>query len=126
MKYLIDTHIFIWFATGNKKLASNYISLIKNPEIEIFLSNVSVWEIALKSNLGKLSIGIPFHNMEHYLSEQRIQILPYTFGDLNRLFELPFHHRDPFDRLIIAQAMNNNLTVISDDKNFSNYQIPVI
>ena len=126
MTYLIDTHVLIWYVAGNEKLDGRFVSTIQNSENNIFVSKISLWEIAIKASLGKLSIGIPLPELEEYLVQKKITILDFDYADLQRLIQLPFHHRDPFDRLIISQAINKNLTVISDDNKFRLYPIQLL
>ena len=124
MKYLLDTHTLIWFLTGDRKLSDKARGLIDNPGNRKFLSIASLWEIAIKVSLGKLALNKPF---EKFFPEQlhfnRIEILDITVDNLIKLTTLPFHHRDPFDRLIIAQALVEGLPVIGADVIFDTYGI---
>ena len=126
MTYLIDTHVLIWYVAGNEKLDSRFISTIQDSENTIFLSKISLWEIAIKASLGKLSIGISLPVLVEYLVQKKITTLDFDYADLQSLIHLPFHHRDPFDRLIISQAINKNLTVISDDSKFRLYPVQLL
>lgn len=126
MTYLIDTHVLIWYATGNPQLNPLFVREIQNTDNIIILSKASLWEIAVKVSLGKLSIGIPFSELEEYLVEKKIDTLEFDFQDLQKLIELPFYHRDPFDRLIISQAINKNLTLITDDNKFQLYPVQLL
>ena len=124
MKYLLDTHTLIWFLIGDKKLSDTARRLIDNPSNEKFLSIVSLWEIAIKVSLGKLALGKSFEKLfPEQLHFNHIQILDITVDSLTKLATLPFHHRDPFDRLIIAQALVEELPVISTDMIFDAYGI---
>jgi len=123
MKYLIDTHILIWYMEGNEKLKNAEIAIIDNPENQIFISNVSLWEMTIKSSLKKLDLFVPILEMESFLNEKDIQLYSFNYQHLNTLHALPFHHGDPFDRLIIAQAIADDLTIITDDKQFKNYDV---
>jgi PIN domain nuclease of toxin-antitoxin system len=87
---------------------------------------VSLWEIAIKISLGKLEINIPFEKLEAYILENNFHILPISFNDLIKLSNLPFHHRDPFDRLLIAQSMSNEINLISKDNFFAEYGVEQI
>ena len=126
MDYLIDTHILVWCVAGDPSLSKKVIKEIDDPKNRIFLSNVSLWEIAIKVNLGKLNLGIPFNDLEDFLRDKKFFLLDYSYQDLSRLAHLPNHHRDPFDRLIICQALTNNLTIITDDKKFKLYPVPLL
>ena len=124
MKYLLDTHTVIWFLTGDKKLSDKARGLIDNPDNRKFLSIASLWEIAIKVSLGKLALNKPFEKLfPEQLYFNRIEILDITVDSLIKLTTLPFHHRDPFDRLIIAQALVEELPIIRADAAFDAYGI---
>ena len=124
MKYLLDTHTLLWFLTDNKKLSRRARRLIDDPSNERFLSIASLWEIAIKTGLGKLDLDKPFEQMfPERLDFNRIEILDITVDSLTKLNTLPFHHRDPFDRLIIAQGLVEGLPIISVDTTFDAYGI---
>jgi PIN domain nuclease of toxin-antitoxin system len=123
MNLLIDTHILIWYIAGNSSLNSAMTDLLEATENDLSISVASLWEIAIKVGKGKLALGIEFHELEGILDQLNIQILPILFGDLNVQRTLPFHHTDPFDRLIISQAINQNLVLMSADSAFSNYLV---
>ena len=124
MKYLLDTHTLIWFLMGDKKLSDKARGLIDNPDNRKFLSIASLWEIAIKVSLGKLALNKPFEKLfPEQLHFNRIEILDITVDNLIKLTTLPFHHRDPFDRLIIAQALVEELPIIGTDAAFDAYGI---
>lgn len=123
MNLLIDTHILIWYIAGNPSLNPVMTDLLEATENELSISVASLWEIAIKVGKGKLILGIEFHELEGILDRLSIQILPILFGDLNVQRTLPFHHTDPFDRLIISQGINQNLVLMSADSAFSNYPV---
>ncbi len=123
MNLLIDTHILIWYIAGNPNLKPAMTDLLEATENDLCVSIASLWEIAIKVGKGKLDLGIEFHELEEILDRLNIQILPILFGDLNVQRTLPFHHTDPFDRLIISQAINQNLVLMSADSAFSNYPV---
>jgi PIN domain nuclease of toxin-antitoxin system len=123
MNLLIDTHILIWYVAGNSSLKPATIDLLETTENDLSISVASLWEIAIKVGKGKLDLGIEFYELEGILDRLNIQILPILFGDLNVQRTLPFHHTDPFDRLIISQAINQNLVLMSADSAFSNYPV---
>jgi PIN domain nuclease of toxin-antitoxin system len=127
MRYLIDTHVFLWFLEGDQRLHKRVRSLIATSENEIWLSIASLWEIAIKTNLGKLTLSKPFAELiPQQLAENDIVVLPISLDDLNVVVNLPLHHRDPFDRLLIAQAISRSIPLISDDGNFSVYPITLV
>jgi PIN domain nuclease of toxin-antitoxin system len=123
MNLLLDTHVLIWYVAGNSSLKPATIDLLETTENNLSISVASLWEIAIKVGKGKLDLGIEFHELEGILDRLNIQILPILFGDLNVQRTLPFHHTDPFDRLIISQAINQNLVLMSADSAFSNYPV---
>ncbi len=123
MNLLIDTHILIWYIAGNPSLNPAMNDLLEATENDLSISIASLWEIAIKVGKGKLDLGIEFHELEGILNRLNIQILPILFGDLNVQRTLPFHHTDPFDRVIISQAINQNLVLMSADSVFSNYPV---
>jgi PIN domain nuclease of toxin-antitoxin system len=125
--YLLDTHTFLWFIGGDIQLPQTARQLIEDIDNEMLLSTVSLWKIALKSSLGKLTLVEPFNELiPREMMANEIQLFPISISALSQLTTLPFHHRDPFDRLIIAQAMAENLIVISGDSEFSQYSIDLI
>jgi PIN domain nuclease of toxin-antitoxin system len=121
MKYLIDTHIFIWFIQNSANLKQTARSLIEDPNNEIFISIASLWGISIKNSIGKLHLAKGFGAMSNYLSDNSIEILPIDFAHTAENNRLPFHHRDPFDRIIIAQAIVENIDFISADAVFDDY-----
>ena len=124
MKYLIDTHILIWYALNDKALSSKVVDIIKNLDNQILISKASLWEMAIKINIGKLDLqGLPFPEIENLLANNNIGVLDIQFAHFNTLLSLPLHHGDPFDRLIISQALTDDLTVISDDGKFKLYAL---
>ena len=126
MTYLIDTHILIWRISSSPLLSSKAIAEIDDTENTIVISKASLWEIAIKVSLKKLEIGIQFSELEEYLQKKDILVLDFTYQELDQLITLPQYHRDPFDRLIISQAITNNLTIITDDKKFSLYPVQLL
>ena len=124
MKYLLDTHTLLWFLQGDKKLSDKARQLIDDPRNEKFLSIASLWEIAIKVSLGKLVLNKPFERLfPEQLYFNRIKVLDITVDSLIELTTLPFHHRDPFDRLIIAQALVKDFLIIGADAAFDAYGI---
>ena len=124
MKYLLDTHTLLWFLKGDKKLSDKARQLIDSPRNSKFFSIVSLWEIAVKVSLGKLALDKSFERLfPEQLHFNRIEILDITVDSLTKLTTLPFHHRDPFDRLIIAQALVEGIPIIGADAAFDAYGI---
>lgn len=123
MNFLLDTHTFIWFINGDPSLSENAIERIKYIENRCFFSIVSIWEIAIKMKLNKLHLKSDFNKIITFCIENEIEILPVSFKHIQELNKLDFHHRDPFDRLIIAQAIAEGLTILTKDNNFSLYSV---
>lgn len=126
MKYLLDTHVLIWFLNGDKSLSPKARKAIESDKATNFVSIASIWEIAIKLGLDRLSMKIPFEKLSIELDKNNFQLLPITFNDTAVLSTLAFHHRDPFDRLLISQSIANDFTLISKDKEFSAYKIKLL
>ncbi|MBV9468465.1 MAG: type II toxin-antitoxin system VapC family toxin [Abitibacteriaceae bacterium] len=124
MKYLLDTHSLIWFIEGNLQLSVHARQVIDNEGNELFISIASLWEMAIKFSISKLDLGQPFESLfPAQLEHNSIEILGITVEHLKAVCNLPFYHRDPFDRLIIAQAQVEQLPIISLDKIFDSYGV---
>jgi PIN domain nuclease of toxin-antitoxin system len=126
MQLLLDTHPFIWFINGDNQLPEKIKSLIADVENECFLSVASIWEIAIKTSLGKLELQSGFDRITDFLFDNDIEILPIKFVHLQTLLKLEYYHRDPFDRIIISQGIAENFTVLSKDEIFDKYPIKLI
>lgn len=123
MKLLLDTHILIWYLEGHPNLPESQRLMIEDRRNLVAVSTASLWEMAIKISLGKLELMDDLATIETTLLQQGIRILPIQTAHLQRLLGLPFHHRDPFDRLIIAQALVEDMTLVSDDDLFSLYPV---
>ncbi|MGM3308473.1 type II toxin-antitoxin system VapC family toxin [Anabaena sp. WFMT] len=121
-KLLLDTHAFIWFVSNDGNLPAATKNQIESAEA-VFLSIASIWEIAIKLNIGKLTLQGAFEEIEPQLIAADIKILPITFTDTVQFRYLPLHHRDPFDRILVAQAINHSLVLISRDVAFDAYSV---
>lgn len=126
MDLLLDTHPFIWYLNGDNQLSPHLKSIIADTSNRCFLSIASLWEIAIKNSLGKLQLNGSFHQIAGFMNDNAIELLPITFDHLQRLLSLPYHHRDPFDRIIIAQALTEALPVATKDQVLSAYGITII
>ena len=126
MNYLLDTHTFIWFLNGDKSLSIKARKAIESDNASNFVSIASLWEIAIRVSLNRLSINVSFDKLGSELNNNNFQVLPITFNDTVILSSLVFNHRDPFDRLIISQSIANDFTIISKDKEFSGYKIKIL
>ncbi len=121
---LIDTHAFLWEVLDDRRLSVAAQDAWDDPTNELLLSPASMWEIAIKVGRGKLQIGLPvedFFNIE--VEKNRLQILPMTAQHFARVAELPHHHGDPFDRLLVAQALCENVPLLSADAALDAYGV---
>lgn len=127
MQLLLDTHIFLWYVTGDTRLSIATRDAIDEPNNDVFLSVGSFWEIVIKYELGKLPLP---QAPDRFVPAQRkahgIQSLPFDENDARFLVGLPFHHRDPFDRMLVSQAMARVLTIVTVDPEIRKYSIPVL
>ncbi len=127
MKLLLDTCTFLWVITDDESLSSQSRKLFSDPANQVFLSAVSTWEIMLKFSLGKLSLPSPF---EQFLIDQRTLhgIEPLTLSEeaIVHLPKLPTHHKDPFDRMLICQAIQHELTILTPDPLITQYAIRTV
>lgn len=124
MKLLLDTHAFLWFVLNDQRLSPNAQSLISNANNDIEISPASYWEIAIKISLGSYSLSEPLDVfIERQLVINQFHLLHIEPKHVKPLTSLPFHHRDPFDRLIISQAIAEQIPVISADPVFDSYAV---
>ena len=126
MANLLDTHALIWFIEGDRLLSDKALSAINDEADFNFVSIASIWEIAIKLNVQKLKLQTSFLGIQKKMDENGFKLLPVNFEHTLILKDLPLHHRDPFDRMIIAQSITEDLTIISKDKNFSLYPIKLL
>jgi PIN domain nuclease of toxin-antitoxin system len=124
MRLLLDTHIFIWYILDIQRLTAKVRALIDDEDNEIILSTASAWEMAIKQSTGKLSFGMPFEMfITQQISLNKFNLLDIKIKHLTVVSTLLFHHRDPFDRLLIAQAMVEQIPILSADSAFDAYPI---
>ena len=126
MNVLLDTHTFIWYIEGNAKLTQKARDVIEVSGDKIYLSIISLWEIAIKTGKKQLTLQNEFDDLLDVLNSLEIEILTITFADTQIYKNLPLHHGDPFDRMIISQAINNGLTIIGCDQSFNDYPIQIL
>lgn len=126
MNLLLDTQTFIWFMNGDKNLPKHITDIIADIDNKCFISITSLWEIAIKISLGKLSIREGFNNISDFIFENEIEILPVMFQHLQSLLKLKYFHRDPFYRILIAQAISEGFEIATNDKNFEKYNLKII
>ena len=127
MKLLLDTHTFIWWTISVARLSSQALSVLQDRQNVLFLSLASLWEMQLKIQLGKLHFNLPLSQIVE--EQQRIngmRLLSIAPDHIYALDRLPFHHKDPFDRLLIAQAMTETMPVVSADAAFAAYPAQII
>ncbi|HZS09824.1 MAG TPA: type II toxin-antitoxin system VapC family toxin [Blastocatellia bacterium] len=124
MRLLLDTHAFLWFILNDQQLSATARGLIADPNNEIEISPASYWEIAIKISIGKYSLAEPLADfIEREVATNQFHILSIEPRHVAPLTSLPFHHRDPFDRLIIAQGMVEQIPVVSADAAFDDYPV---
>jgi PIN domain nuclease of toxin-antitoxin system len=127
MRLLLDTHVLIWLTEGSSNLSQTAKQAIENEDNSLYLSIASLWEMTIKINLGKLQLGIPLDRIvDDYILPNGIKILPIQLHHLFMLRDLPLHHRDPFDRILISQAQAEELTLISGDRFFRDYPVRIL
>ena len=127
MNLLLDTHIFLWFVNDDHRLSDYLKDLIENKNNFSFLSVASLWEMSIKYNLGKLKL-IPSYEkfVEKEVEQSSIILLNISSQHLKINASLPFHHRDPFDRMIISQSVAENISIVTVDSAFTQYSITFI
>lgn len=121
MRLLLDTHVLLWWLSDDAHLGAGAREQVAAAEVAA-VSVVSAWEIVLKQSLGKLSAP---DDLAQQLERHQFTVLPIHLGHALRLRELPHHHRDPFDRMLIAQAGSEGLTIVTADSQFARYDVPV-
>lgn len=126
-RYLLDTHIFIWGDSEPERLSAVAVDIINNPNHQIYLSLASLWEMQIKLQLGKLSLSLPLPQLIQDIEQsQNFIFLPIQKSHILTLSQLPMIHKDPFGRLIIAQALTENMSIISDDAFVKQYPITTV
>ena len=124
MRALLDTHTFLWFILDDTRLSPRAASIVSDTSNDIAVSPASLWEIAIKISLGKYSLNAPFDTfMEEQVARNRFEVLPILIRHLAALANLPFHHRDPFDRLLVAQAIIEGIPILSADAELDAYRV---
>ena len=127
MRILLDTHIFIWWDSEPKQLSANIRTLCEDEGNTLVLSVASVWEMQIKQQLGKLKLRLPIAQLvDEQLKNNGIETLPVLLSHVLALQSLPVHHKDPFDRLLIAQANTENIGILSVDEIFKQYEVKLL
>lgn len=127
MRLLLDTHIFLWFISGSERLSAELLAPIRDPDNEVFLSVASIWEVSIKAALGKLTLPkapgtyLPTQREKHGISS-----LPIDETTISHLDSLPLLHRDPFDRLLVSQAREHGLTLVTVDAAIQAYSVQTL
>ena len=125
MKLLLDTHVWLWFVRGESTLPRAFDSAIRDAANDVVLSVVSAWEVQVKAAIGKLDLGSP---VEDFLDVAVLQFdtLDVSMRHVRALATLPLHHRDPFDRMLVAQALADGLTLVTVDPSMRSYGVPLL
>jgi len=127
LRLLLDTHTFLWWISDAPELSEAARQVISNADNECFLSVASCWEMAIKSSLGKLSLSKPVDRFVlDQITENGFLMLNIELRHAANVETLPFHHRDPFDRLLIGQAISDKLTIVTADSMFAKYDTNLI
>ena len=127
MKLLLDTHIFLWWADQPEKLSNAVLSALEDEANELLLSVASVWEMQIKIQLGKLKLSLPLRELIQNQQETNdLMVSPVALTHVLALDALPFHHIDPFDRLLIAQSIEEELVIVTADSQFSAYSVKLL
>lgn len=120
--YLLDTSILIWAVQDDERLSDTHRHILTGAD-PVLVSVASFWEIAIKQSLGKLRID---GDLRAVIRDSGIELLPIRLDHIDRILDLPFHHRDPFDRMLIAQARAEKLTILTSDRHFRSYDITLV
>jgi PIN domain nuclease of toxin-antitoxin system len=126
VRVLLDTHAFLWFAAGDRRLSRRARAVMEADDTELLVSAASVWEIAIKASLGRLTLPAP---VDAYMAEkiaEGYQMAPVTWAHAAAVHQLPFYHRDPFDRLLIAHARGERYPLVTRDRVFRKYGVDVV
>ena len=121
-RYLLDSHILIWLDSGNDRITHDVLEMLRRAE-QRYLSAATAWELSLKQAAGKLKLGTPIGSM---LKTFRLLELPVTIRHGDQAALLPLHHRDPFDRILVAQALVEGLILVTADERLMEYGVPVL
>ena len=126
MRLLLDTHTFIWWDSEPSKLSSLALGYCQDPAHQLLLSVASLWEIQIKRQLGKLNLRLPLEEIVEQQQSNGVLLLPVLPAHVLRLDSLPSHHRDPFDRLLVAQAIVEDATLVTADPTVAGYPVTTL
>lgn len=124
MSYLLDTHVLIWYFEDSLNIQERIVKLIDSDANKKYICSASLWEIAIKTSIGKLDLKLSFNKLLKEIAHSDLVILQIEDEYLKRLSKLPFLHKDPFDRLIVSTALVDKLTIITADENIQKYNVP--
>ena len=126
MDLLLDTHVILWFFENDARLSKTAIDAINNPKNKKYVSIASIWEAGIKCSLGKLKLKGSFDNFIETIDDNGFLLMEITTEHIKTTMRLPYHHRDPFDRMLIAQSISEGLYLMTDDEYVSKYDISPI
>ena len=127
MRYLLDTHVWLWSVGPTDKINQAGLDVPSDGKAEVYFSAASAWEVAIKTQLGKFTLSEPPGTyVPKRLSQQGIHSLSISQGHTLKVYELPEHHRDPFDRLLIAQGIVEQMTILTADRAFGKYDVEIL
>ena len=126
MKYLLDTCTVLWFFSGSVKCNPVSRGIIESETAQKFVSVVSLWEFVMKNSTGKLQFDGGFANFLELSKRNGFHVIPILRTHLEQLYRLPFHHRDPFDRLLVATAQTEDMTIVTSDADFRKYDVNIL
>jgi PIN domain nuclease of toxin-antitoxin system len=127
MKYLLDTNVWLWSLDSPELIGDEGRQILERGEEEIYLSAVTSWEISIKMRLGKLDFpGPPAKHVAQFMVKQGLRPLSINHSHAARLYDLPAHHGDPFDRMLIAQALVEDMAILTSDRSFKRYSAPLL
>lgn len=124
MRVLIDTSVFLWWDALADKLSERVFDVLNDDKTSVYLSHISIWEMQIKHQLGKLNLRLPLEQLiQEQMTENNILLQSLMESHIYGLTQLPHHHRDPFDRLLISQAITENLTLVTSDLHILKYEV---
>ena len=126
MNLLLDTHTLLWWMNSSRKLGRRTLAKIRDPKNNIWISAVCIWEVLIKTRIGRLKLDAPFEEGMDLELEQGFRALPVTLAHAFAVDQLPLHHADPFDRMLIAQARCESLTLVTVDPLMDAYEVPLL
>jgi PIN domain nuclease of toxin-antitoxin system len=124
MRLLLDSHSLLWSLENSPRLSARAAEAVQSADNEVFVSYASLWEISIKISLRKLEVKMPWEEtLDRFAETAASSLLAFSTAHLRQLITLPFHHRDPFDRMIVAQALSEGLTIVGSDEAFDAYGV---